>query len=471
MSKSASLSVAHILGDYVARTGQPISDATRNRAVHAIVDTVAVICAGHGSSEGRSALSYGHTITGPKTAAVIGHNATFDVQTAALVNGVLGHALDFDDCIAPMPGHPSALVVPVLASGCAMAAESITGKEFVDAYITGIELGTRLGELFGMSHYQQGWHSTGTIAIFSGIAALARLLRLDQRLASAALGLGTSMASGLQVQFGTSAKPLHTGLAARNAVAAVQLAQSGFQPSDVAFEGSSGFFDVFGTDHVDFSGLSQTLGSPYVIDEPGSQLKAYPCCNAIHRAIDGLLELTKAHSLSTEQVRSIEVLVPPGGLRPLRVDEPTTGTEAKFHMGFVLAAALIDQRVSLETFSPKSLARVDIRREAQHIFATESADHQAVGETLGSIGSRGWVEVRVGLRDGRTVSAIVKEASGMPGRALDRNQLTEKFRSCVTFGGVDHLWAAELLEHLWTLPTLAEIPPLGTPFVPGGDRV
>ncbi|MFC1816402.1 MmgE/PrpD family protein [Thermodesulfobacteriota bacterium] len=144
---------------------------------------------------------------------------------AALANGVSAHALDYDDVIRPV-GHASAVLVPV---GLALGEEmNLTGKDILEAYILGVEVGVKLASCMCPEHAEKGWHTTGTLGTVTAGAMAARLLRLDVDKTCSALSLAASQAAGIRLNFGSMAKPFHAGNAARSGITAALLSQKGF---------------------------------------------------------------------------------------------------------------------------------------------------------------------------------------------------------------------------------------------------
>ena len=104
-------------------------------------------------------------------ATLIGLGGRASVSQAALINGTAGHALDYDDVLRIMRGHPTAPVAPpVLAFS---EREKKSGRDAVTAFVAGIETRARVGAFMGESHYMKGWHQTATVGSFGAAAASA----------------------------------------------------------------------------------------------------------------------------------------------------------------------------------------------------------------------------------------------------------------------------------------------------------
>jgi len=401
-----------------------------DKAKKAIADTFAVILAGAGAEVSPPLLRYVRTFGEPGSSMILGTGLTASPQTAALVNGTFGHALDFDDVLTMMPAHPSAVILSAL---CAEPrSEPLSGSSLLEAYMVGIEVGAKIGLGITVGHYHRGFHGTGTLALFSALAALAKLHRLDVPTTRIAFGIASSMSSGLQRNFGTMTKPLHTGWAARSALVAVQLARSGFTAALDALEGKAGFFAAYGVEKSDPAVAARHLGNPWFLVEPGLALKKYACTYAAHRGIDAVLELKRRHGFDAGAVTSLECHVAPGGLRTLIYPAPRTGLEGKFSMQYALAAGVLDGRYSLWTFTDEAVARPQIREILARIHVEEDvrcADNDPLLETR-SPGSRGFVEVTVSLKNGISDTVRVDHPTGHPLRELGWDDLEGKFDDC-----------------------------------------
>jgi len=171
-------------------------------------------------------------LTGEAT--VLGSHNKFSAEHAALINGVQGHVLDYDDAqLATLPSRPMGQqthpTTPVLAAALALAeSRRATGAALLNSYIVGLEVACRLGDAVDPSHYLDGFHPTGTLGAFGATAACAQLLRLSPLSIRHALGIAGTLASGLRANRGTMAKGLNAGRAAENGVIATTLAADGF---------------------------------------------------------------------------------------------------------------------------------------------------------------------------------------------------------------------------------------------------
>ena len=173
-----------------------------------------------------------------------------------------------------------------------------------------------------------------------------------------AFGIASSMASGLQRNFGTMTKPLHAGWASRSALAAVNLARSGFTAAPDVLEAPAGFFAAYGVEESRPETAIKQLGNPWVIADPGLALKQFPCCYASHRGMDGVLQLRQRLGLNAANLARLECRMPPGGMRVLIYPQPTTGLEGKFSLQYALAAGVLDGQYTLWSFTDEAVNRM-----------------------------------------------------------------------------------------------------------------
>jgi 2-methylcitrate dehydratase PrpD len=293
-------------------------------------------------------------------------------------------------------------------------------------------VGGKIGVGMTVGHYHRGYHATGSLAIFSALAALLKLHGTDVATARQAFGIAASMASGLRRNFGTMTKPLHTGIAARSAVTAWRLATCGFTAAPDILEAKSGFYQTLGVTESSADLTAERLGSPFVIVDPGIALKKFPCCYASHRAMDGLLALRGSFGFDASSIERVTCTMPPGGMQVLTYPRPRTGLEGKFSLHYPLAAGVLDGRYSLATFTDEAVRRPEIDVLYERIDAHE--DEACRGDDpefeKRSSGSRGFVTVEVRLRDGRSKSVRVDKAPGSPARELSWEELKAKFMDC-----------------------------------------
>ena len=230
---------------------------------------------------------------------------------------------------------------------------------------------------------------------------------------------------------------LHTGIAARSALTAFNLAAAGFTAAPDVLEAKAGFFSSYGVAESSPDIMTSGLGKPYIIVEPGLSLKKFPCCYASHRAIDGLLTLRAKLGFNSVMIDKVTCRMPPGGMHVLTYPRPQTGLEGKFSLDYPLAAAALDGKCVLATFTDDAVRRPEIAALYARIDAKEDPacrGDDPLFETRSS-GSKGFVEVEVTLTDGRTDKIRIDRPPGSPQRELTWDDLREKFMDCARHSG------------------------------------
>jgi len=407
-----------------------------DKAKKVIADTFAAILAGAGSEVAPPLLRYLEASGDSGASPIWGTKLSASAEVSTLINGTFGHALDFDDVLSMMPAHPSAVILPAV---CAEARRHpLTGRALIEAQIVGIEIGGKIGLGITVGHYHRGFHGTGTLGIFCATAALAKRYRLDVATTRGAFGIAASMASGLRRNFGTMTKPLHTGWAARSALAAVQLAASGFTAGHDIMEAKSGFFAAYGVAESDPDVTARGLGKPWVIVDPGIALKKYPCCYACHRGMDGVLALRCKHNFTADDIIKLECRMPPGGMQVLTYPDPVTGLEGKFSLQYSLAAGALDGQYTLGSFTDEAVRRPAIRALLKRVVAHEVPQCRGDDPDFEkrSSGSRGFAEVEVELRNGIRDTIRIDKPPGHPSRELTWDDLSAKFTDCAAQAGL-----------------------------------
>ena len=395
----------------------------RAAAATAYLDTVGVTLAGAAEPAARIVQD---VIASEGTGAchVFGTPFTASASAAALANGTAAHALDYDDMCFVSLAHPSApLVSAALAAGEASGA---SGRGVLDAYVVGFEIEGRLGRAMNPRHYERGWHCTSTLGTVGAAAAAARTLGLDVATAGHALAIAASSASGLKENFGTMVKPLHAGLAARNAVLAALLAKRGMTASDAAIEGPQGFLHAMDSRVESLDEVIGDLGVRWEILDTGITVKLYPSCAGTHPTLDALLDLVRREHVTADQVEAVEIGVDAIVPTILIYDRPASGLEGKFSMPFCAAVAIVDRKVGVDTFQAARIADPKIAALMPRVTMRVDSTLDAGAPRLTQ------ARVTVRLNDGRTLQASANGARGYPARPASPEELATKFLTCAS---------------------------------------
>ena len=437
------MSLTKRIADYICTTGlEDFPPDAIDAAKAAITDCLGCALAGSREPLADVLCDYVSGLGGFPSATVIGRGFKTTTVEAALVNGAMSHALDYDDVTYITKTHPSAHLIP----GALPLAEEVgaDGRELLLSYLLGFEVACAVGDAISPAYFDDlGWHPTGPLGTLGAAATAARLLGLDPEQTAMAVSLAASQAAGLRQNFGTMTKPYHAGAACRAGVNAAKLVRAGFTASDDALEGRFGFMRAFsGGSDYDPDRAAASMGSRCFMVESGIEIKKYPCCGSAHLALDATSQLLRRETFAASDVERIDVLVDFDPPRSLIHSRPTGGLEGKFSMQYCLAAEIIDGRVGLATFTDEQV----MRAEAQDLIPRiEMRRHP------GYEGQTSWTEanhrVEVHLKDGRVITEQADRATTGALRGVTRNDVRVKFRDCAAVA-LDESDAAEALAML-----------------------
>jgi 2-methylcitrate dehydratase PrpD len=413
------------LGRWAAEVGGGWSPKVWRIACHAWEDTIASAVAGAGD---RGTEAVRRTLNPCGSVPVIGAEFLTSPAEAALANGYAAHAVEMDENFLIGLGHLCAVVVPAILSVGYEA--GVKGRQALDALVVASEVMARIGNALNRAHTDRGWHGTSTIGALAAAVACGRLMGLRATEMTHALALSASMCAGPKVQFGTDAKPLHAGLAAKAGVTAARLARSGLRASAEALEGTCGFGELYaGVTPADWSGASPRQGEPLAIEWSGMAFKLWPSCGATHRAIAGVLDLRRQHGFGAHDVESVVVEVSHGTLVNLRYAEPSDHKQAQFSMPYAIALALRFGNLGLADYTAEA-----VRDEATRSLMprVRMVKHPASVEGSESASNHLPHRVTVRLKGGRTLERSVQHMKGGLGDPLTPADRRAKFDMCCT---------------------------------------
>ncbi len=389
-----------------------------------ILDCIGVTLAGSREESIENIIDLIAEQGGTGASTILGSGRKTSASSAALANGLLAHLLDFDDCSLSVDGHCSAVLFPaILALG---EPRGISGEQFIEAYVAGFEVMAGLGRPSARLLSHRGWHSTPVLGVFGAAAAAARVLELSVEQIEVAFGIASSMAAGSRENFGTTAKALHCGLAAKNGLLAAALADKGMSATDSAFEGKHGFFSLY-AGKTPAEVVGGHLGRPLDIVDPGIVFKAYPCCGNTHAAIDALAAIVEEHAFPADEVAEIAVAVSCLAPGSLPFNDPCNPREARFSMPFCLAIRLLEGAVELSHFRDPWVHSENVKKLMgkirMQVHPEMATPEQLEGE---------FSEVTVCLTGGAQFSRRKRasERTGSAANPLTWQQLVEKYTSC-----------------------------------------
>lgn len=344
---------------------------------------------------------------------------------AAMVNAASSHFAEQDDVHNGSVFHPAAVVFP---PALAVAQDlGCSGKELLTAAVAGYEVGIRIGEFLGRSHYRI-FHTTGTVGTVAAAAAVGRLLRLTPEQLLDAFGSAGTQAAGLWefLRDAADSKQLHTAHAAAGGLAAAYLARDGFTGAKRILEGAQGMAAGMSRD-ADASRLTDKLGERWALAE--TSFKFHASCRHTHPAADALLQVVERHRLAPRDIASVTALVHQGAIDVLGpVVNPQTVHQAKFSMGTVLGLIAQFHRAGMKEFADHFNDPViaEFRRKVD-MRLDEEVDAAYPARWIG--------KVVVKTCDGRELHGRVDEPKGDPGNTLSRDELEQKALRLADFSG------------------------------------
>ena len=370
---------------------------------------------------------------------------------AAMVNAAASHFAEQDDVHNGSVFHPAAVVFPpALAVAQALGR---SGRELLAASVVGYEVGIRVGEFLGRSHYRT-FHTTGTAGTLAAAAAAGHLLRLPPERMLHAFGSAGTQAAGLWefLRDAADSKQLHTAHAAANGLMSAYLADEGLTGARRILEGPQGLAAGMSTD-ADPDRLVDRLGERWALAE--TSFKFHASCRHTHPAADALQQVMHAHDLRAGQIRRITAHVHQGAIDVLGpVVDPQTVHHAKFSMGTVLGLIACRGAAGLGEFEKDYL-------DADVVAVRERVTMELDAEVDAAYPNRWIGKVTVETHDGRTLCGRVDEPKGDPGNSLDRTEIEAKALRLAAFSGA--ATAAEmhgLFSRVWTLSEAPVVGPL-----------
>jgi 2-methylcitrate dehydratase PrpD len=367
---------------------------------------------------------------------------------AAMVNAAASHFVEQDDVHNGSVFHPATVVFPVaLALAQQMRA---SGKEMILAAIAGYEVGIRVGEFLGRSHYKV-FHTTGTAGTIAAAATAGRMLNLSPQQMLDAFGSAGTQASGLWefLRDAADSKQLHTAMAAANGLMAAQLARDGFKGAKQILEGEKGMAAGMSSD-ADPAKLVAGLGTRWALSE--TSFKYYAACRHTHPAADALLKVMTDHALKPQEVAKVVTHVHQGAIDVLgAVVNPVTVHQAKFNMGTVLGLIAHHGYAGVSEFESEFLADgvVSFRKKVDMVL----------DDVVDAAYPERWIgKVTVTTVDGRILHGQVDEPKGDPGNTLSRDEISQKFLRLVAFSkALEPEESEQVLEGAWQVLSKAEM--------------
>ncbi|MFC4274849.1 MmgE/PrpD family protein [Achromobacter aloeverae] len=455
---STDIELTKYVAEFITRTtASDLSGALVELGRKSILDGLGLALSGSVSRTGELVRRHLEDLNlGAGAATVIGGGRKVAPRFAAFANGVGIHADDYDDTqlavakdrVYGLLTHPTA---PALPAALAIAEQvKAPGRDFMLAYQLGVEVECKIAEAIAPRHYQTGFHATATCGTFAAAAAASKLLGFDVATTRRALSIAGSQSAGLRENFGTMTKPFHAGRASESGVAAAQFASYGWTAAPRILEAPRGFFSAAGGGY-DPDAIHGKLGAPWTFVDPGVSIKPHPSGSLTHPGMTEMLRLIQANDIRADQVRHVRVGTNHNMPNALIHHRPKDELQAKFSMEFCMAILLLDRRAGLNEFTDAAVEREDIKAMIEKIdFVVDEVAEAAGYHLMTTI-------IDIDLVDGRRISGRADFGKGSPAMPMSYDDVAAKFHENAEFAGMNRHAAAEIVELVSKLETLASM--------------
>jgi 2-methylcitrate dehydratase PrpD len=411
-------------------------EAVRHEAKRTLLNWVGCAVGGSQHETVANALAALSAFFGARQATLFGRPERPDVVHAALLNGISSHVLDFDDTHAQTTIHPAAPVAPAILALAEY--QQVSGRDFIEALVVGVETECRIGKAVVPAHYDSGWHITGTAGVFGSAAAAGKLLGLNEQQMCWALGLAAVQPVGLIEMFGSMAKSFHPGRAAQNGLTAAHLAAKGFTASEYALEAHFGWLNVLSTER-DSTALE---GDGWEILK--NSYKPFACGLVVHPVIDGCIQVHNNSRPTAEMIERIEVVVHPRVMQITAIKNPKTGLEGKFSVYHAAAVAMVEGAAGEGQFSDEAVRAPAIAALRRRVFPTPDP---AIGKDQ--------ARITVVLKSGERSTIFVEHAVGSVENPMSDRMIEDKFDSLAD-GVLSRHQARSIVDLCWRVDELAD---------------
>ena len=415
-----------------------------------ILDTIGVALGGSQAQHSQSAVALVNEHNEKKEATIFAQGSKTSCLNAAFANGVMAHAIDFDDDYEPGAVHVGCAVIPAAFALAESRGEN--GRSLITAVVAGYEVACRAAGALPLKEERAGYHITGAVGGFGSAAACGKLLQLDEYRLVNALGIAGDQAGGLlQYHFdGSMLKHLHGGRAAQNGLFSALLAERGFVASPEIFEGEYGFYNVLFGGEYNAAELTQGLGSSLRVRE--TSLKPYPSCRATHSPIVAALMLKKLHNPPAEGIKKITLRLFSRAYKSYDKPSPETSLQALLSEQYCVATALLNGEVTLQSFAPEALKDEKTRELMRKI---ELVEDSALTDRFKKVRSRPAV-LEILMQNGEKYTEKVEWAPGSPANPMSETDRLKKFEALASTV-LDREKTGRLMNHLLNLEKVENI--------------
>ena len=429
MPENAPTAITAQLTELLAGVDYPaLSPASRHAAKRVLLDATGVMLGASGIARETDAFVSLVRAMGHGPCVVLGTELSTSPAMAALANGAMAHALDYEDAFDLAPGHPNASLVPALLA-LAQWQRGIDGRQFVAALVAGCELACRMGLALGRKMEAGGWYPPPILAGYGAALGAARLLHLTPRQMADALSLTlcqVTMPGEIKHSARTVIRAVREAFPAQAAVQSALLAQQGLAGFEEPLEGAGGFYALYAAGQYDPEVLLAPLRASMWIEQLTH--KPWPSCRGTHPFIQMASDLCERHGFEPADVAAVCVGVGPMQrmlVEPLeRKRAPAVAIDAKFSIPFCVASVLAGHAIDLDAFSEQRLRDPAVLALACKVHFEQPADSEGWRGDAGTL--------TVELSNGRKLEAGLAQARGAPADPLADHELVDKFVDCAT---------------------------------------
>ena len=374
---------------------------------------------------------------------VLIHRRGSSPLVAAAINAAASHFAEQDDVHNGSVFHPAAVVFP--AALAVAQALGRSGRELLVASVAGYEVGIRVGEFLGRSHYKV-FHTTGTAGSVAAAAAVGRLLELTPQTMLHAFGSAGTQAAGLWefLRDAADSKQLHTAHAASTGLAAAYLARRRPDRRAAHPRRPAGH----GRGHVQRRrrhALVDGLGTRWATAE--TSFKYHASCRHTHPAADALLQVLRTHGLRHRRRRARDRRSCTRARSTCWARSPTRRpcTRPSSRWARCWPSPRCTATPASASSTPTTAPRV-CRPCATGCTMVLDAEVDAAYPAR-------WIgKVEVLTKDGRVLHGRVDEPKGDPGNTLSRPELEAKALKLAAYrGGASEAEMRGVIERVWAL--------------------
>lgn len=433
-----------------------LPERTRRSVREVTLDTLGVTLAANTLGVGvPQLLAWARGAGGAPQASLIGLPDALPAAAAAMVNGGMAHALNFDDTTAVGSGHLGPVTLPA-ALAAAELRGGVSGKDFIVALAAGMELMSRIGAALAGAQgafTEAKPQPTQMPGCFAAAMSAARALGFTPQQTHSALGLAFMQASGGRqpVLEGRPAKAVYAAFSCQAGMMSALLAREGLLGDCDAFEGEAGFFPTYYGGAFHRPTMSEGFGEEWLLLNVG--LKPWPTTGVAHVFIEAAANIRASYAPPPSAIERVVVRGEPHirtFCEPLEIRRnPQSPVEAEDSVIFAASRALVTGGVAL----------ADLQPTADGLFAKSAlrVANRVEYEVDESLGKSGVVEVT--LESGETFSERVDAPRGHRDNPLTDDQRRRKFRECAAHAGtaLDDQAVADIIAAVENLDDLADV--------------